>query len=112
MTIPSTWVITDQDTSTLVEATKAALPNHRHYVTRVTVSADIAFVNSVVVVVKSGSTVLDQWEVAIAAIGPIIARDYNHPLQGGVNEAIVISVPDAGASVVVTAVAGGFTRPS
>ncbi len=108
--IPSSWVEIDTDTSTLVTATKTAIANHRHSVSRISVSFDIASVNSVVVTVNSGATVLDRFEVSVGSIGTFLNRDYTHALRGGTNEAITVVVPDAGASVVCTAVVGGYTR--
>ena len=110
--IPSTWVAIDQDADANIVATKAAIADHRHFVTRITISFDIAVVDAVVATVKSGSTVIDQFEVPIAAIGAFVVRDYTSPRRGGTNEAITITVPDPGSSVVCTAVVAGFTRPA
>jgi hypothetical protein len=98
---------TDTDTNAQVDATIAAKPAHRIYVSSITISASAAPAAAVIATVKSATTLLEHVSLPAAAFAAI-HMNFDAPLECGINEAATLSVPALGAGVVGTVTIHGF----
>lgn len=105
---PLGWSVVATATNGISAATKAGVAGFQHVISGVSLSASAAPTAIQTVTLKDGSTVLEQWELPVAAFAAIMF-DFKRPyvITAGANA--VLSMPALGVAVVGTVVLRGMT---
>ena len=96
-------------TNAAATATKAAVTNQQHIISGVSISASAAPAAAVVVTLKAGAVIIDEWNLPAAAFAPIVI-EFKRPFILDLNTLAELNIPALGAGVIGTAVIRGLTR--
>lgn len=102
------WTVVDADTGERVTATKVGVTGIVHCITGFSVSANNQPDATLTVEVKSGSTVIDQYELPAELLAPVVVN-YNYPIECGSGEDAIVTVGSPGAGVASAVSLRGFS---
>lgn len=105
---PTTWSVVVSQTNAPATATRAAATGKQHFITGFSFSMSAAPAAAVVVEVRDGATVIDQFQIPAAAQAPLVVS-YSRELQCTTGNAATITVGALGAGIVATVVLKGKT---
>lgn len=106
--VPKGWPVVATATGAVLDASKVAAPEQCHIITGFTISFAAATSVAVNLQIKSGTGVLDRYELPIGFVGPLRV-DYSAPLRCATNE-IAQAVTSASAGAIAGAlVLHGFS---
>lgn len=103
-----TWTEMDTETNTTATATHTALAAYQHALVHLTVSFSVATATALTLLIKDGTTVIWQVELAIGVF-TFTENFETRPLHASVNADLVATVGAAGSGVVGTISMAGFS---
>jgi hypothetical protein len=108
---PIQWSVIATQTNATATATKAKIAAMRHYIIGFSFSSSGALAAAVTLTVQdsTNAVVLDEFRIPINTPMPLVVNYGTHPLEGGTNADVQITVGALGAGIVGEVVLKGYT---